>query len=237
MALKFSEYDRRHYPIAGVREGYALWSRTYNEQVVGDLDLPLLQRLTAVSWRSCRCAVDLACGTGRIGSWLMQAGVRDIDGVDLTPEMLQHARDRNLYRTLVLGDIRDTRLSTGEYDLVISVLCDEHLPELAPLYGEAARLLRDGGRFVLIGYHPYFMLDGIPTHFRTADGRNQAIESHIHLLSDHVAAGRAHGLSLYEMLENVVDDAWIEQRPNWAKHQGKPVSFALVWAPGARQRR
>lgn len=46
----------------------------------------------------------------------------------------------------------------------------------------------------------------MPTHFDDAEsGESLAIETHVHLLSDHVAAGRAAGLDLVELHERVVD--------------------------------
>lgn len=229
MALKFSDYDQRNYPTVDAREGYALWSENYDQGMSGELDLRLLERLETVSWASHETVADLACGTGRIGSWLAERGVPTIDGVDLVPEMLQRAREKGIYRQLIEQDMRQTGLPDNGYDLVINVLSNEHLPQLGPFYREAERLLRDGGRFVLLGYHPHFMLNGIPTHFRRADGCNQAIEAYIHLFSDHVAAARARDLWLLEMRENIVDERWIARHPNWEKHRGRPASFALVW--------
>ena len=36
------------------------------------------------------------------------------------------------------------------------------------MYREAARIAKAGARFVIVGYHPHFMLNGIPTHFNRA---------------------------------------------------------------------
>ncbi len=47
----------------------------------------------------------------------------------------------------------------------------------------------------------------MPTHFDDAEsGESPAIETHVHLASDHVAAGRAAGLDLAELHERVVDE-------------------------------
>ena len=111
-----------------------------------------------------------------------------------------------------------------------AVLVDEHLATLVPLYREAARLLRAGGRFVLIGYHPHFLMLGIPTHFDRPSGEPVAIECHVHLTSDHIRAAHGAGLRLVEMDEGVVDEAWIEAKTRWAAYRHQPVSFAMVWA-------
>jgi len=227
--MDFSQFDQRHYPTVGAREGYTEWAATYEDTVLDLMDKRLLSRLQSVSWAHASHTLDLACGTGRTGAWLRAAGVTQLDGIDLTEAMLERARAKNLYGSLRLGDVTATGLADATYDLATMSLADEHLADLAPLYREVARLLRPAGSFVLVGYHPYFLLKGIPTHFNRAGGEPLAIESHVHLLSDHVGAGLAAGLQLVEMVEGLVDDYWIAARPRWAERRGWPVSFALVW--------
>jgi SAM-dependent methyltransferase len=226
-------YDKRRYPIVDVREGYGAWVRTYEQTVQDEMDLRLLERLTTVDWSSPRSVLDLACGTGRIGAWLRQRGATAaIDGVDLTPAMLDLARIRGVYRTLAVADVATTRLPAESYDLCTQSLADEHLPELGPLYGEVARVTRPGGVFVLVGYHPQFLMAGMPTHFDRAPGEPVTIRSYVHLLSDHVKAAHAAGWGLQEMDEGLVDDAWLRKKPKWGVYLGLPISFAMVWRRG-----
>ncbi len=82
---------------------------------------------------------------------------------------------------------------------------------------------------MIVGYHPFFLISGIPTHFDRADGSPAAIESHVHLFSDHVQAALASGFALLEMAEGVIDDAWLAKKPKWQKYAHRPVSFAMVW--------
>ena len=103
------------------------------------------------------------------------------------------------------------------------------LAELEPLYREVARVTRPAGRFVLVGYHPYFLLAGIPTHFDRAPGKPVTIRSHVHLTSDHVKAAHAAGFALQEMEEGLVDEVWLAKKPKWAGYRGLPISFAMVW--------
>lgn len=44
--------------------------------------------------------LDFGCGTGLAGLALRLAGFEVIDGVDLSPQMLARAREKNVYRTL-----------------------------------------------------------------------------------------------------------------------------------------
>lgn len=193
------------------------------------MDLALLEALGSVPWSESRRAIDLGCGTGRTGTWLRARRVARIDGVDLTPEMLDVARGRNIYEDLCIADVSATGRPGGAYDLAITCLVDEHLPDLRPLYREASRLVRRGGYHVLVGYHPYFiMASGMPTHFDGASGEPVAIETYVHLTSDHVTAARETGWSLTEMKERLVDERWLALKPKWAAYRNLPVSFAMA---------
>lgn len=109
------------------------------------------------------------------------------------------------------------------------VLADEHLAELAPVYKEAARLLVAEGQFVLVGYHPFFLMQGVPTHYHRGDGQAVTIESYVHLFSEHFDAARTADLAVGEFKERVIDEEWLATKPKWRTYLHWPVSFALVW--------
>lgn len=222
-------FDRRKYPTASAVEGYGEWAATYEETVAAGLDEPLLATITSIDWPTVASAADLACGTGRTGAWMAARGVKAIDGIDLTPEMLAIAEKRGVYRRLALADVAASGLPSTAYGLCTMILVDEHLAVLPPAYREASRLLRPGGAFVLVGYHPYFLMNGLITHFHRADGEAVAIRSYVHQLSDHFAAGGDAGLSLVEFRECLIDEAWLVTKPKWRPYLNWPASFAMVW--------
>jgi SAM-dependent methyltransferase len=224
-----SLYDKRNYPIVDVREGYGEWVRTYEQTVQDEMDLRLLDRLRAIDWTAPQCVLDLACGTGRVGAWLRGRCPAAIDGVDVTPEMLEVARGKGVYRTMRVADVSCTGLPAEAYDLCIQSLADEHLPDLRPLYREAARVTWRGGCFVVVGFHPQFLMAGMPTHFDRAPGEPVTIRSYVHLLSDHVKAAHAFGWSLLEMDEGLIDNTWLQKKPKWEVYFGLPISFVMVW--------
>ena len=203
---EFAPFDQRHYETVGTRAGYAAWAPTYEDSVDDVMDASLLERIDSVRWGALRRAADLGCGSGRTAAWLRAHSDARIDGVDHTPEMLELARARGLHERLVEADVRATGLDGGAYELVVCSLVDEHLIDLDPLYAEAGRLLAPGGWFVLVGVHPFFvMAAGMPTHFDTPGGP-VAIETHVHLPGEHVAAGAAASLTLGELHEGHVGD-------------------------------
>jgi SAM-dependent methyltransferase len=224
----FTPFDTRGYRTVDVRSGYGEWVATYEQTVEDAMDIELLESLESVRWEG--EVADLGCGTGRTGAWLAQQGVAAIDGVDLTPEMLAVARKLGVHRRLIEADVTATGLEDEHYDLVVTSLVDEHLADLRPLYAEAYRLAKPGATYVLIGYHPHFiMATGMPTHYDNASGESVAIETHLHLLSDHTAAALGIGWELAELEERVIDDVWVELKPKWDRLRGQPVTFAFVW--------
>jgi SAM-dependent methyltransferase len=227
---RFAGFDRRNYRTVPAREGYAQWAATYEDTIKPEMDLCLLEEIQSVKWSAVARCADLGCGTGRTAAWLTSKGVRVIDGVDATPEMLERARARNVFASVRLADVGATGLPAAAYDLITTCLVDEHLAEVAPLYIEAARLARPDAAFVLVGFHPFFiMATGMPTHFQATDGEPLAIETHVHLFSDHARAAHAAGWQLVNLHEQVIDDRWVETKPNWATYRGVPISFAWVW--------
>lgn len=227
----FADFDSRGYPTVDVRTGYGRWASTYEATVQDLMDLGLLDALTGVDWAAAGRIADLGCGTGRTGAWLrgVTAPGTVIDGVDLTPEMLAAARERGAHDSLTEADVRDTGLPSGAYDLVITSLVDEHIPDLAPLYAEARRLVAPGGTYVPVSYHPHFiMTSGMPTHFDGDEGP-LAITTNVHLVSDQIAAGLAAGWRLAEMREAVIDDSWLAVKPKWERFRGHPFTSAYVW--------
>ena len=227
--MDFAPFDKRNYPVVSVLEGYGAWAATYEATVLDLMDLRLLSRLKSVVWRKVRTAADLACGTGRIGAWLASNGVQAVDGIDLTPQMLEKAKARGVYRSLKQGDLAATGFEAGAYDLVTEVLADEHLSEIGSLYREASRLCGTGAHFIIVGFHPFFLMQGIPTHFDRAPGESVTIRSYVHLMSDHVRAAQGAGFILADMDEGLVDDDWVARKPKWEAWRHRPVSFALVW--------
>jgi SAM-dependent methyltransferase len=161
---------------------------------------------------------------------LQARGVARLDGIDLTPEMLAIARVREIYDQLGEAGVAATGLEGGVYDLVTTCLVDEHLRDLRPHYREVSRLLRPGGIHVLVGYHPHFIMTArMPTHFDRNPGEPVAVETYVHLLSEHMAATRAVDLLLIEMRERLVDDPWIALKPRWEQYRNHPESFVMAW--------
>ncbi len=90
--------------------------------------------------------LDLGCGTGLMGRALASRSER-IDGVDLSPAMVEQARRSQLYAELSVSSL-DTALAIGPgaaYDLVTAADVLVYIGDLAPLLAGVYRKLRPGG--------------------------------------------------------------------------------------------
>ena len=211
--MKFAEFDTRGYRTVDVRTGYAEWVPTYEDTVQDAMDIALLDELRSVEWTG--RAADLGCGTGRTAAWLRAHGVERIDGVDLTPEMLDVARERGAHDTLREGDVADTGLGLGRVRPRRRLAGGR-----APADADAA--LRRGaaarpGQAAPSCSSASTRTSSWPRACRPTSpappASRLAIATHVHLLSDHVATGLAAGWTLAEMREGVIDDRWIAVKP------------------------
>ncbi len=106
-----------------------------------------------------RALLDLGTGTGRILELLGPAAERGL-GIDQSTEMLAIAR-ANLERaglrncTVRQGDIYSLPLPRGSQDLVIVHQVLHFLDDPARALKEAARVLRPGGRLLVVDFAPH----------------------------------------------------------------------------------
>ena len=99
--------------------------------------------------------LDLGCGTGAVGIALAALGIDTIDGLDISPEMLEQAAtkrvaDRAVYRTLVTGDLlAGIEIDDGAYAGVVSAGTFTHGHVGPEALGEVVRVGAPGCRFAL----------------------------------------------------------------------------------------
>lgn len=104
-------------------------------------------------------ALDAACGTGRFAEYLAAGGHRVV-GVDSSQDMLARARTRVPSGEFLLGDLHQLPLPDSSFDLVVSGLALSHVPALAPVMAEFARVLRPGGHLAISDAHHEIVFRG-----------------------------------------------------------------------------
>lgn len=105
--------------------------------LIGWIDEVLPRRATVL---------DAGCGLGLMTETLRSAE-RRVVGLDLTPEMLAHARKR-LSRG-VNGDVYRMPFRSASFDAAVSIDVIQQLPEGRGLVAEMARVVRPGGHVLV----------------------------------------------------------------------------------------
>jgi demethylmenaquinone methyltransferase/2-methoxy-6-polyprenyl-1,4-benzoquinol methylase len=93
--------------------------------------------------------VDLACGTGDLAEQAAARGARVV-GADFAGAMLRGARRRGIDAGWVQGDAGALPLPDGCASVVCSGFALRNFTDLEAVLGECARVLRPGGRLVLL---------------------------------------------------------------------------------------
>jgi predicted TPR repeat methyltransferase len=92
--------------------------------------------------------LDLGCGTGLAGEAFRDLAHR-LDGVDLSPLMIEHARSRGIYDGLVIQDVETVLTTAGpSYDLILAADMLVYLGDLAALFRGVEVRLKKGGFFL-----------------------------------------------------------------------------------------
>jgi predicted TPR repeat methyltransferase len=103
--------------VSETRKVYQDWAATYDDDVIGS-GYATPARLAAIAAKYCARdlpLLDFGCGTGLSGAALFAAGFATIDGTDLTPEMLDIAQGKMIYRTLWQGNGDAIAVTRGDY--------------------------------------------------------------------------------------------------------------------------
>lgn len=92
-------------------------------------------------------SVDLGCGTGLCGP-LLRPLSRTLCGVDLSPNMLEKARQRGVYDNLECRDLTEfLQQEMDRFDLAVAADVLVYVGDLSNLFRAANRALRNGGVF------------------------------------------------------------------------------------------
>lgn len=140
--------------------GYEPIAEFYREQCEGTVDgdptfAEIRRLLDDVSGLR---AVDIACGEGR-GSRALAGSAADVVGVDISPTLLEIARNHEAVEPLgidyVLGDVMGVEWFDGRaFDVAVCNHGLADIPDLDAALDSVARVLAPGGRFVFSILHP-----------------------------------------------------------------------------------
>jgi ubiquinone/menaquinone biosynthesis C-methylase UbiE len=96
--------------------------------------------------------LDVGCGTGLMSARLTASG-RRVTGIDLSAAMIARARRRRgVNHEFIEGDAENLPVASGSFDAVVNLISFHHYPNPTRALAEFHRVLRPGGRLVLIAF-------------------------------------------------------------------------------------
>ena len=156
---------------------YADWAMSYDQHLEQGLNYiaPACIAQTLVNVLADRTAsiLDIGCGTGLVGAYLVGQGYSAIDGLDFSSEMLSQARSKQIYQKLLPGDLNTVLdIPDQTYDAGISCGTFTHGHVKADALDEIIRVLKPGACFVCTIHREVWQSAGFGTKFAqlTASG-------------------------------------------------------------------
>jgi SAM-dependent methyltransferase len=170
-------------------------------QVYGPISI---RGLEAAEMDAVRHAADIGCGTGTVSRWLAErigAGAK-VDAIDISEDQLNVARAVQPAAgaatiTYSVASAYDTGLPDAAYDIVFVRLVLCHLKNPDDAVAAMARLLKPGGRLVIVDMDMYSFLAMPPSeHYRRWLERARDHQRNI-------GVDYAVGIRLHELLSGV----------------------------------
>ncbi len=129
------------------------WDKLREELFGSDFAFRAMAGLLDDEWT----VADLGCGTGAMTA-VLAPHVKQVIGVDASDEMLDAAKSRLDAATNIefrKGSLEALPVFPGSVDAATLMLVLHHLPEPAEALAEAARILKPGGRLLIVDMAPH----------------------------------------------------------------------------------
>ncbi|MGC6517898.1 MAG: class I SAM-dependent DNA methyltransferase [Candidatus Puniceispirillaceae bacterium] len=128
---------------------YEKWADSYdsdNDEALGTVSQPNCVRLLSQHLPDKQAYVlDVGCGTGIVGTYLKSVGYHHFDGVDLSPHMLLHAKNKG-YQKLIEASLNDKLpIADNTYDGVLCVGVFTHGHVTSNGLSELVRITKPSG--------------------------------------------------------------------------------------------
>ena len=152
-AIKTDDFVQQAYHLESTDEMvdfYRKWAADYDRQMLdqrGYTAPSSIAKILSEQLSDTRASVlDIGCGTGLTCRLLAESGFSQLDGIDLSQEMIEVARERGIYRNLLQGDVNQPlQLETASYDGVVSSGTFTHGHVGPGPLDEIFRVLKPGG--------------------------------------------------------------------------------------------
>ncbi len=143
--------------IEGNKNSYEQLAGEYTRRIYDELkdkpfDRELLDRFSLTVARA-GPVYDIGCGPGHVARYLHETGV-DVTGVDLSPEMVEQARQLNPGLKFKVGNMAKLDLAENFLAGIVAFYSIIHIPrpQVVSVLQEFSRVLRPGG-WLLLAFH------------------------------------------------------------------------------------
>jgi len=110
--------------------------------------------------------LDVGAGTGLVGESLYKKGNKNIIGIDISPEMLEQAKLKGCYSSLITGDVsKKISLKSNSIGAIVSAGTFTHGHVGPNAFDELLRITKPGGLFVLSINTKVFIKNGFKEKF------------------------------------------------------------------------
>lgn len=154
VAAHYDELDDLYRSLWGtnLHHGYWISGRESTDEAVANLT-HLVARQAAMKPGDRVC--DLGCGYGTAALlWHRDYGVK-VTGLTISEKQYCYAKSaasRNTHVEFILRDASENALASAFFDVVTAIESSEHMTDKQKFFHEANRLLRPGGRCVVIAW-------------------------------------------------------------------------------------
>ena len=185
-----------------VQQGYNQWAATYDtvENKTRDLDQTATQ--TILKDIAFSDVLELGCGTGKNTIWLAEKA-KQLIAVDFSAEMIAQAKAK-----VASGNVRFMQaditqpwpFDNNTFDLITCNLILEHIAHLEPVFSEANRVLKPGGKFYISELHPFKQYTGSKARFEQ-NKEQIVLDCYVHHISDFFNSAVANSFGCIQLNE------------------------------------
>lgn len=178
-----NEILNRIYNLSGdpeeTRDAYKDWAENYEGDTVDGMGYvaPVVasDKLHTLLPDTSIRILDAGCGTGLAGVELKKRGYQNVDGMDLSPDMLMMARRKDVY-----GDLREADMTEkldypdNMYDAIICVGAFTHAHVGPKGFDELVRITRHGGGIIATVHEDVWDAERYAEHLQGLEASGKA---------------------------------------------------------------
>lgn len=204
MSASYTPHDQK------IIDQFTRWAKPFAELPIHAEADSLREVITACEITDVSTVLDVACGPGIVTCALAQKGAC-VTGIDLTPGMIDQARDRavksNVTVNFQIGDARSLPFKDESFDRVVTRYSFHHMENPCEVLAEMIRVCRPNGRIIVIDATPApAAQQGYDQAEKLRDASHTSALTLTQLLSLGNDAGLSHILTKQYRLESRLED-------------------------------